>query len=998
MPGRTLARILAALLFAVLSNAAIAYRWVEHTDSKLASKCPPNGFGGAVYLSTPKPYNFRFYCKNVTAAWSGGAFDPTRDRLYIWGGGHGDYFGNEIYAFDLSSKKTIRLTNPALPIIRLDGPLQSELRPNDGTQPNSRHTYDGLAYMQHIDKMWAFSGSLASGSGGADSVTWLFDPKTNTWRKDNATGDIPRGIVGMVSAYDLDSRRVYVHDRNALYAYELPVGATAGHYTKLSSASPSLRPGGNMVVDTFRRRLFIFGHKNSYSYYIGKGSRFIRKAIATTGARLLVRSLAPGLAFDPIRKEIVGWIGDGKVYRFSADTLAWTLSVVVNGGPGPQHSQGTYGRFAYSPKQDRFVAYNRHNLNAFSLIPWRGEADTTPPTAPASITAVALLPSAMKVSWTASTDNLGIAGYRVFRDGEQVADTTQLQLHELGLKGDTEYEYQVVAYDAAGFVSKPSAVRRIRTPAQTVSLPLGDCASESGLARRSDVVFCEPWEKSNWWQNGYLRDPIVNDPRVAIAKDVARTEIVSDGCVAGKCLRIQTPKGVTNSLSLYWPLKAAQKTPEKLFLRYHLKLGRNWTPSMCDEKGVITGAGGKFPGLADPRTWADPSGQCGNGGNPSNGKNCWTMRTNFRDCGNRSGSACASKPNAITRIGSYLYHFGQNDRWGDVASWDGNPSGQTSARQGTCTTNSKNMFCGSGDGGALVVDKWYRIETQVELNTPGKADGVIRAWIDGVQSFTKTNVQFRTTGHDMLHNRVVWLNVYKGGVQGNCEDSAIFLDQMVLTSEAPADSVVRDPRAESMPRSRAKKKRTAPRSQRLPKRPVSPELELPNGAADTYTDPSTAYPLGAKSFVELDANSNFFLRFPQRKGGRLASATLHLFSEAQKNEMTVGIFRANKAWREAATRSSRAPGHAWDNPLGDWTDRNGVEQGPEPYASERVADTDTPHAISFDVTELVRAWDDGSVKNYGFVIRSIGPRGIHRFASRESSSPERRPRLEYVVR
>src|SRR6185436_13027501 len=40
---------------------------------------------------------------NVIAAWSGGTFDTRRDRLLVWGGGHADYGGNEIYAFEIAT-------------------------------------------------------------------------------------------------------------------------------------------------------------------------------------------------------------------------------------------------------------------------------------------------------------------------------------------------------------------------------------------------------------------------------------------------------------------------------------------------------------------------------------------------------------------------------------------------------------------------------------------------------------------------------------------------------------------------------------------------------------------------------------------------------------------------------------------------------------------------------------------------------------------------------
>src|SRR5262249_50253081 len=164
-------------------------------------------------------------------------------------------------------------------------------------------------------------------------------------------------------------------------------------------------------------------------------------------------------------------------------------------------------------------------------------------------------------------------------------------------------------------------------PLQASGLPKGDCSSEGSLAARTDIVFCEPWERRDWWLNGYVRDGSKTDPRPATEDQLWATSIVSTGCISGSCLKVDMPKDVTGSLAIHWPLTAAGLAPEQLYLRYYIKLGPSWDPYQSDQS-----SGGKFPGLADVRTGADPAGQCGNGGEPGDGINCWSMRSVFHDC------------------------------------------------------------------------------------------------------------------------------------------------------------------------------------------------------------------------------------------------------------------------------------------------------------------------------------------------------------------------------
>jgi glucose/arabinose dehydrogenase len=78
-------------------------------------------------------------------------------------------------------------------------------------------------------------------------------------------------------------------------------------------------------------------------------------------------------------------------------------------------------------------------------------ADTTAPTVPANVTATAQSSSSILVSWDASTDATGIAGYRLFRNGDATAitTTTTTSYTDTALTPATQYSYTVVAVDSA---------------------------------------------------------------------------------------------------------------------------------------------------------------------------------------------------------------------------------------------------------------------------------------------------------------------------------------------------------------------------------------------------------------------------------------------------------------------------------------------------------------------------------------------------------------------
>ncbi|MDQ0792195.1 glycoside hydrolase family 6 protein [Streptomyces sp. B1I3] len=94
-----------------------------------------------------------------------------------------------------------------------------------------------------------------------------------------------------------------------------------------------------------------------------------------------------------------------------------------------------------------------------------GNGDTQAPSAPTGVTTTAKTSSSVSLSWTASTDNTGVTGYDVFRNGVKVGSSATTSYTDSGLTASTAYSYTVKAKDAAGNVSAASSALSVTTSA-----------------------------------------------------------------------------------------------------------------------------------------------------------------------------------------------------------------------------------------------------------------------------------------------------------------------------------------------------------------------------------------------------------------------------------------------------------------------------------------------------------------------------------------------------
>jgi len=144
-------------------------------------------------------------------------------------------------------------------------------------------------------------------------------------------------------------------------------------------------------------------------------------------------------------------------------------------------------------------------VNSFSAAVNAGGGpgpDSTPPTAPGQPTAGTVTASSVALSWSPSTDNVGVSGYEVYRQqgggaAVLVGSPSGTSYTATGLSANTEYTFTVRARDAAGNVSPASPARTVRTA--------------SGGGDPGGGGACRVRYAANAWNNGFTADVTVTN-------------------------------------------------------------------------------------------------------------------------------------------------------------------------------------------------------------------------------------------------------------------------------------------------------------------------------------------------------------------------------------------------------------------------------------------------------------------------------------------------------
>lgn len=303
--------------------------------------------------------------RSVIRAWNGAAFDAATETMYFTGGGHADYGGSEIYAFD-APRLAWRLEKPHTGnlILLESGPAgRCEFRYDDGT-PSARHTYDGILFFD--GKIVVAGGSFFCPHGPSrnEGSVYTYDPGTGAYDFPMDSRLVEDGAL-IRSGYDRGRSILILSNTNRLLTVR---------DWKILDRRQGLNSWGAVATFLDWRRLYLLIDSLGLRAF----------PISPEGSIGAPVRLLPPPEVDAFRDAGLAEIGDGSLaiwpggatlYRL--DTETWTIRQYGDPqGRGPTDFRRVYSKFAYLPAHRALMGYNDETRPVWF---YRLEADGTMP-------------------------------------------------------------------------------------------------------------------------------------------------------------------------------------------------------------------------------------------------------------------------------------------------------------------------------------------------------------------------------------------------------------------------------------------------------------------------------------------------------------------------------------------------------------------------------------------------------------------------------------------
>lgn len=345
---------------------------------------------------TPPEHRVGNNISGIIRAWSSFAWDSNRGDMILYGGGHANYAGNDVYIWHSSNLQWERASLPTQVEQVTVGAHSDWLTVDNGATPSSAHTYDNSVFLPNLDRFLSFGGYsygqgsayLKVGSNGqfANTGPYLFNPNLadgnkvggatgtgvdpttvggNMWQnRDNAiSGSFGSGMAVAAQENGKDviySIRELYTPGDSLYKYVIndiddpskdtwTLVGTPVSSTIRGQGAAAIDTANNIIVRTGVNNFNLYGTPVSIDFFYwdlnqaGVSQEKSFNVTDNTGGTFPFANISSmGLQYDPVGERFMLW-GDGNnVYTLThlngTDfNSGWTLSLdnaSLTDGPG----------------------------------------------------------------------------------------------------------------------------------------------------------------------------------------------------------------------------------------------------------------------------------------------------------------------------------------------------------------------------------------------------------------------------------------------------------------------------------------------------------------------------------------------------------------------------------------------------------------------------------------------------------------------------------------
>jgi hypothetical protein len=373
---RTILSLFFGFLFVMDAEAATAPSWIRDMPSGVWQAVSLNTLADVDPAKDPAvnpnypgaaPWRGMSGQTSVVTAWNGGAFATRvgpKGSFLVWGGGHTDYYGNEIYAFDLEQRRWTRVTDPYKGPIGF--PYQDGMYP-DGS-PVPPHNYDQIEYHEGTNSLIVFRTMISNLPTNAPvAAAYSFD--AGAWRH-STPNSLDHHSSGGWSAYDA-ARNVFWAEggegSTALTRFD-PSATSGGRFGSWTNFSPKVRTTDAVAArDPVRDLLVIQEFRESGKIYgVDAKNPSAAAVVLSQGGAVPAKQAGAGWEWSDVRQAFLYWGGSGAVvseFKLSGSdwrTGVWSWSSLTSPSNSlvPQNVSGakTYSRFRLVRFDDAEIA------------------------------------------------------------------------------------------------------------------------------------------------------------------------------------------------------------------------------------------------------------------------------------------------------------------------------------------------------------------------------------------------------------------------------------------------------------------------------------------------------------------------------------------------------------------------------------------------------------------------------------------------------------------